>query len=213
MLADCVHEAFETAAGDLKKNWKASAKEPDKEEKKSPCLPIPEPWAGPLVYSKVLDGILAEFLNPRFVVLSSEQAVVCTVHTFTTYLTEYLDDWLHFLYVTGGTLEVGKTKLLKLFYYLGCHAVLQGDPTAASIYYRLKTDTYTIIIDEVDKKEERKEAVLDLINYSTSRDTAWVSRADPEGKKSSIIRPSVPRFWRESGHFAERVRAAASPFE
>ena len=183
LLADCVHEAFETTAGDLKRNWKVSAKEPDKEEKKSPCLPIPEPWGEPLVYSKVLDGILAEFLNPRFVVLSPEQAVVCTVHTFTTYLTDYLDDWLHFLYVTGGALEVGKTKLLKLFYYLGCHSVLQGDPTAASIYYRLKTDIYTIIVDEVDKKEERKEALLDLINYSTSRDTAWVSRADPEGKK------------------------------
>lgn len=183
-LAECIHEALGTTAGDLKKSWGVSAKvAPDKDQKATPCQPIPEPWPEPLNYSDVLDGVLSEFIDPRFVVITPEQAVVCTVHTLTTYLTDYLEDWLHFLYITAGAKESGKTKLLSLFYYLCYHATICGDPSAASVYYRLRTGVHTILIDEVDKNEDRKKAVLDLINYSTSRDTAWVSRADPESKQ------------------------------
>ena len=39
---------------------------------------------------------------------------------------------------------------------------------------------YTILIDEVDKNEQHRESVLDLINYSSSRATAWVSRVNLE---------------------------------
>src|SRR5260221_11094649 len=84
-LAHCIHYALETTARGLKKSWGGSAKAaPHKDQTATPCQPIPEPWPEPVNYSDVLDRVLAEFLDPRFVVISSEQAVVNTVHVLTT---------------------------------------------------------------------------------------------------------------------------------
>ena len=101
-------------------------------------------------------------------VVTEAQGIVCAVHTITTYLTDYIEDWLHFLYVTAGAKASGKTKLLQLFFELSYRADLSGNPSAASVYYALQDGTYTILIDEVDKNEQRREAVLDLINYSST---------------------------------------------
>ena len=151
-----------------------SSKKPDG------TTPVPEIWPEPLVHSEVLDAVLGEFLDPHLVVITEAQAIVCAVHTLTTYLTNYIDDWLHFLYVTAGAKASGKTKLLGLFFELSYRADLSGNPSSASVYYALKDGTYTILIDEVDKNEQHREAVLDLINYSSSRATAWVSRVNLE---------------------------------
>ena len=123
-----------------------SSKKPDG------TTPVPEIWPEPLVHSEVLDAVLGEFLDPHLVVITEAQAIVCAVHTLTTYLTNYIDDWLHFLYVTAGAKASGKTKLLGLFFELSYRADLSGNPSSASVYYALKDGTYTILIDEVDKK-------------------------------------------------------------
>ena len=184
-LADCLHEALGTTAGDLKRSWKVSAKEPEPEAEKKPdgTMPIPEPWPDLVVYSDVLDAVLAEFLDPHFIVITEAQAIVCAVHTLTTYLTDYLDDWLHFLYVTAGAKDSGKSRLLTLFLHLAYRGDLFANPTAASIYYALQDGISTLLIDEVDKNELHREAILDLINYSSSRTTAWVPRVDLDKKK------------------------------
>jgi hypothetical protein len=142
--------------------------------------PIPNSWPSAFDFADFTDALFQEFTNPRLIVMTDAQAVVCTIHTISTYLTEYIDDWLHFLYITAGAKDSGKTKLMLLFFGLVYRADLSGNPSAASIYYALQDGIYTIMIDEVDKNEARREAVLDLLNFSTSRDTAWVARADPE---------------------------------
>jgi len=71
-------------------------------------------------------------------------------------------------------------RLLELFFELVYHPDLSGNPSAASIYFALKEGVYTILIDEVDRNESHKEAVLDLLNFSHFRRTAFVSRGDPE---------------------------------
>ena len=182
-LAECIHDALETTAGDLKKSWGVSAKAESDKAQKTPTYPIPEVWPDPVDYPEVMGKVLSEFCNPRFVSITNEQAVVCTLHTLTTYLTEYLDDWLHFLYITSGAKESGKTRLLCLFFELCYWASLRGDPSAPAIYYDLREGPHTILIDEVDKKEQSREAILDLINYSTTRRTAWVSRVDMDAKR------------------------------
>jgi Domain of unknown function (DUF3854) len=164
----------------LKKSWKAAAREPEPPKKADGTTPIPEAWPEPLVHSEVLDEVLAEFLDPHLVVITPAQAILCSIHTLTTYLTDYIDDWLHFLYMTAGAKDSGKTRLLTLFFQLSYRADLSGNPSAASIYYALQDGTYTILIDEVDKNAGRRKAVLDLINFSSSRETAWVSRVDLE---------------------------------
>jgi DNA polymerase I-like protein with 3'-5' exonuclease and polymerase domains len=193
-LAECIHEALGTTAGDLKKSWGASVKaEPDKAQK-TPTYPVPEVRPDPVDYSEVMANVLSEFRNPRFAVITNEQAVVCTLHTLTTYLTEYLDDWLHFLYITSGAKESGKTRLLCLFFELCYWASLRGDPTAPAIYYDLQEGPHTILIDEVDKKEQSREAILDLINYSTTRRTAWVSRVDMDAKRVVYFPTFCPKI-------------------
>ena len=179
MLAECIHGALCTTAADLKKSWGIATK-PEAPKKDDGTTPIPEVWPDPIVHSEVADDLLREFLDPHFVVVTEAQGIVCAVHTITTYLTDYIEDWLHFLYVTAGAKASGKTKLLQLFFELSYRADLSGNPSAASVYYALQDGTYTILIDEVDKNEQRREAVLDLINYSSTRATAWVSRVDLE---------------------------------
>jgi hypothetical protein len=137
-------------------------------------MPVPEVWPEPLVHSAILKTC-SEFRS-ALAVITEAQAILSAIHTLTTYLTDYIDDWLHFVYITAGAKESGKTKLLLLFFHLSYHADLSGNPSAASIYYTLQDGTYSILIDEVDKNAERREAVLDLINFSSSRQTAWVSR-------------------------------------
>jgi hypothetical protein len=179
-LAECIFEALGTTASDLKKTWRIAAREPEPSKKADGTMPIPEVWPEPLVYSEVLDEVLTEFLDPHLVVITPRQAVLCAIHALTTYLTDYIDDWLHFLYITAGAPNSGKTKLVMLFFHLCYRSDLSGNPSAASIYYALQDGIYTILIDEVDKNAERREAVLDLINFSSSRETAWVSRVDLE---------------------------------
>ena len=193
-LAQCLHEALGTTAGDLKKSWGAVAKPAPQKEENTPTYPIPEVWPEPVDYSEVMFQVLSYFMNPRFVVITEEQAVVCTIHTMTTYLTEYLDDWLHFLYITAGAKESGKTRLLCLFFELSYWASLSGDPTAASIYYDLQEGPHTMLIDEVDKKEQSREAILDLINYSTTRRTAWVRRVDVDAKRVKPFPTFCPKI-------------------
>jgi hypothetical protein len=151
-------------------------------------------WPKPIVHSEVLNEILAEFLDPRLVVITPAQAIVCTLYTVITYLTDYLDDWLPFLYITAGAKVSGKTKLLKLFYYLSFRADLSGNPSAASIYYALQDGVHTLCIDEIDKNETRREAILDLINFSSSRDTAFVDRVDLDRKKKVKFPTFCPKI-------------------
>ena len=110
-------------------------------------------------------------------VITEAQAILCAVHTLTTYLTNYIDDWLHFLYVTAGAKASGKTKLLGLFFELSYRADLSGNPSSASVYYALKDGTYTILIDEVDKNEQHREAA------------AWRIRLEPHRSLSRPLRP------------------------
>ena len=83
-------------------------------------------------------------------------------------MTDYLDDWLHFLYVTAGAKDSGKSRLLDPLTPLASPSFSEIRQPPRSITTS-RRDLYTIIIDEVDKNEEYKEAILDLINYSTSR--------------------------------------------
>ena len=179
MLAECIYEALGTRLSDLKNTWKVLAKEPEP-ARKSDGIMVPEVWPKPLVHSEILEDVLSEFLNPRLVVITEAQAILSAIHTLTTYLTDYIDDWLHFVYLTAGAKDSGKTKLLLPFFHLSYHPDLSRNPSAASIYYTLQDGTYSILVDEVDKNAERREAVLDLINFSSSRQTAWVSRVDLE---------------------------------
>jgi DNA polymerase I len=193
-LAECLHEALGTTTSDLKKSWGIAAKPAPEKTQNTPTYPIPEVWPDPVNYSEVMFGVLSDFTNPRFIVITEEQAVVCTIHTMTTYLTEHLDDWLHFLYITAGAKESGKTKLLCLFFELCYWASLRGDPTAPAIYYDLREGPHTMLIDEVDKKEQNREAILDLINYSTTRQTAWVSRVDMDAKRVVYFPTFCPKI-------------------
>jgi hypothetical protein len=45
-LGECIHEALETTAGDLKKSWGIAVKEQARERNDSggPAYPIPDPW-------------------------------------------------------------------------------------------------------------------------------------------------------------------------
>jgi hypothetical protein len=177
-LAHLLAKPLGVSASSLEKAW--GAKESGDISKPDGTTPIPEVWPETVVYPEVLNELLGEFLDPHLVVITPAQAVVSTVHTVTTYLTDCIDDWLPFVYITAGAKDSGKTKLLSLFFELVYRADLSGNPSAASIYYALQEGTYTILIDEVDKNEQRREAILDLINFSSSRATAWVSRADPD---------------------------------
>jgi hypothetical protein len=177
-LAHLLAKPLDVSVGSLEKAW--GAKEFVGAQVPDGTLPIPEPWSEPVDSSALLDELLGEFLNPRFIVITEPQAIVCALYSVSTYLTDYIDDNLPFLYVTVGAKESGKTKLLELFFELVYHPDLSGNPSAASIYFALKEGVYTILIDEVDRNEAHREAVLDLLNFSHSRRTAWVSRGNPE---------------------------------
>ena len=115
-----------------------SSKKPDG------TTPVPEIWPDPIVHSEVADELLSEFLDPHFVVVTEAQGVVCAVHTITTYLTDYIEDRLHFLYVTAGAKASGKTKLLQLFFELSYRADLSGGiprPRPSTTLFRM-SDLY-----------------------------------------------------------------------
>jgi hypothetical protein len=181
---------FERAVADRIDRMKKVCPELNEAPPPDGTTPIPNSWPSNFDFPDFADEVFREFSDPHLIVITDAQAVVCALHTISTYLTEYIDDWLHFLYITAGAKDSGKTKLMLLFFELVYRADLSGNPSAASIYYALQEGIYTIMIDEVDKNEARREAVLDLLNFSTSRATAWVSRADPE----KGIRKKYPTF-------------------
>jgi hypothetical protein len=181
---------FEKAVADRIERLKKANPDLEEGQPADGTTPIPNCWPSDFDFPDFVDEMFQEFIDPHLVVITDAQAIVCALHTVSTYLTGYLEDWLHFLYITAGAKDSGKTRLLLLFFELVYRADLSGNPSAASIYYALQDGVYTILIDEVDKNEARREAVLDLINFSTSRATAWVSRADPE----KGIRKKYPTF-------------------
>jgi hypothetical protein len=177
-LAHLLAKILEVSVGSLEKAW--GLKESTTAQVPDGTLPIPEPWPEPVDGAPFLDELLAEFLTSRFVVITEAQAIVCALYSVISYLTDHIDDNLPFLYITAGAKESGKTKLLELFFELVYHPDLSGNPSAASIYFALREGIYTILIDEVDRNEAHRESVLDLLNFSHTRRTAWVSRGDPE---------------------------------
>jgi hypothetical protein len=181
---------FERAVADRIDRMKKDCPELQEAPPPDGTTPIPNSWPSNFDFPDFADEVFREFSDPHLIVITDAQAVVCALHTISTYLTEYIDDWLHFLYITSGAPLSGKTKLMLLLYELVFRADLSGNPSAASIYYALQEGVYTILIDEVDKNEARREAVMDLLNFSTSRNTAWVSRADPE----KGVRKKYPTF-------------------
>lgn len=193
-LAECLHQALGTTASDLKKSWSLVTKPVEKETPSSPGYPIPEIYADPIDYSEGMFRILSHFNNPRFVVITNEQAIVCTIDAMSTFLTEWIDDWLHFTYVSAGAKESGKTRLLCLFYELTYWSTLMGDPTAAALYYQLKEGPHTLCIDEVDSSSDRAQAIFALVNLSTTRSTAWIPRVDMDAKKTVWFPTFCPKF-------------------
>jgi hypothetical protein len=121
--------------------------------------------------AQILDDV--ERFIKRFVVLTDDQAVVCTAwiahtHTFRNAAGEYTFDFTPYLNISSAERRSGKTRLLEVLDVLVDRPWFAVDVSLAVLYRKIHSERPTLLLDETDAlfrgDEERANAIRGLLN-------------------------------------------------
>ena len=175
-LAEAIFKALGTTAGDLKKSWGISTREPEAPPERPVLVEETEPSPNPVKPLEVAEKILARLKT--HLITSPENYYALTLHPIVVALKEHLS-LLPFLVVTSAVKRCGKTRLLELIARLCPRSLLAASVTPASTLRVIDALEPCFIMDEFDAFLAENEEFRGLLNTCHTKGLVHI-RCAPE---------------------------------
>jgi putative DNA primase/helicase len=139
-----------------------------------------EPWAEPVDLAELLDAIHGQIT--RYMKMPETEVVAVTLWVAHTWVFDAMDV-SPYMNIRSPAPECGKSRLLKLIYFMGHRTYTTGNISPAAIFRVIDEWHPTLLIDEVDTFLKENEEARGILDAGHTRATAFVTRiVDEKGQ-------------------------------